>query len=139
LRAGRYLRISVGFVLPGIQQLACRFASCLLAHVDCFRMADDPPGATAKHYGVCAAMLLAVADAFPCTNSLLLVIAGPLCLMYIEERGLLILRRQLDSLYLDACRSKKAQITAGPFGSLGDGPKPLGCRRYGWGMPCPPP
>ena len=85
-------------------------------------------------------MLLAVADAFPCTNSLLLVIVGPLRLMYIEERGLLIFRgAELDSLYLAACRSKKAQITAGPFGSLGDGPKPLGCRRYGWGMPCPPP
>ena len=44
-------------------------------------MADYPPGATAKHYGVCAAMLLAVADAFLSTNSLLLVFVGPLRLM----------------------------------------------------------
>ena len=29
------------------------------------------------------------------------------------------------------CRSKKAQITSGPLGSLGDGPNNRGWRRYG--------
>jgi hypothetical protein len=33
--------------------------------------------------------------------------------------------------YLGPCRSKKAQITAGPFGPLGVGPKIRGARQYG--------
>ena len=33
--------------------------------------------------------------------------------------------------YLGCCRLKKAQINAGPFGSLGDGPKIRGARQYG--------
>jgi hypothetical protein len=32
---------------------------------------------------------------------------------------------------LGCCRLKKAQITAGPFGSLGVGPKIRGARQYG--------
>jgi hypothetical protein len=32
--------------------------------------------------------------------------------------------------YLSCCRLKKAQITAGPFGSLGVGPKIRGARQY---------
>ena len=31
--------------------------------------------------------------------------------------------------YFDPCRSKKFQITSGPFGSVGDGPKSRGARR----------
>ena len=33
--------------------------------------------------------------------------------------------------YLGCCRLKKAQINAGPFGSLGVGPKIRGARQYG--------
>jgi len=42
------------------------------------------------------------------------------------------------------CRSKKAQIMSGPFGSFGNGPNSNGPSTrgrlwYGCGMPCPPP
>ena len=44
-----------------------------------------------------------------------------------------------DFSYRGGCRSKKAQISAGPFGSIGDGPNNRGRRQYGCGRPCPPP